>query len=127
MKKVLTLELPIPPSINRLYTFNKYIRQKVYKKEGRKYLDDVTLVVRAFVKKHKLQPISDYFYLECDFFLANRRSDSHNYKKLIFDVLKHGGLIEDDNIIMDRTQSITIDKENPRVILSFKNVQIRKD
>lgn len=117
--KTYELILDLPPSINRLYVFNRYTRQKVYKREGRDYLDSMTLVVQQFVRKHKIEPFDDYFYLECYFFLSNKRSDSHNYKKLVFDVLKHGGLIKDDNIIMDRTQGIAIDKTNPRVRLLF--------
>lgn len=108
------LELPLPPSINTVYVYNKYIHQKVYKRSATSYLSTVELVVRAWVKKNKFPMQTDYFYLDMEFWMPRANADSHNYKKILLDVLEHGGLVENDKYIMDRTQSIKVDKENPR-------------
>ena len=119
MNKNLSFELPLPPSINKLYVWNKYIHQKVYKKIGTDYLTVGTLLVQKFVKKYEIELFKDYFYLDLDFYLSRRNTDSHNLHKLIFDVLEHGGLVENDKWIMNRTQSVNLDKKNPRVKLTI--------
>lgn len=75
--------------------------------------------VSAFCRKYDIQPFTAYFPLDMYFFLENNRSDSHNYKKLIFDALERGGLCDNDKWIMDRTQSIEIDKERPKIVVEF--------
>ena len=116
------LELPLPPSINTVYVFNKYIHQKVYKRSATSYIEVNTQIVKNFVRKHKLIPFSNYFYLEMYFWLPRQNADSHNYKKIVLDVLEHGGLVENDKWIMDRTQKIEVDKENPRVLMTFNDI-----
>lgn len=113
------LILPLPPSMNTVYVFNKYIKQKVYKKSGTSYLLINTETVTKFVKKNKLQPKDDYFFLDMKFWMPRRNADSHNYKKLLLDVLEHGGLVVNDKWIMDRTQFIDVDKMNPRCEMEF--------
>ena len=115
----LTLTLPLPPSINTVYVWNKYIHQKVYKRSGTSYLATNEETVKKFVKKNKLVPFDNYFHLDMEFWVPRQNADSHNYKKLILDVLEHGGLVVNDKWIMDRTQSIEVDKENPRCRMTF--------
>ena len=106
-------------SVNRMYTFNRFSHQKIYKKEARIYLERNALLVANFVKKNKLKPFDSYFVLDMIFYLPRQNADSHNYKKIGLDVLERGGLVVNDKWIMDRTQAIYIDKENPRFIISF--------
>ena len=114
------LELPLPPSINSVYVYNRYTHQKVYKKSGTSYLTLATALVQQFVKKHKLTPFTDFFYLDMYWWLPNRRLDSHNLLKLSLDVLEHGGLVENDKWILNRTQKVEYDKVNPRVLMEFE-------
>ena len=113
MKKY-ELVLPLPPSMNVVYTYNPYIRQKVYKKSGTSYLTINTAAVQDWVKKNKFPMQEDYFYLDMWFWVPRRNADSHNYKKLLLDVLEHGGLVINDKFIMDRTQGIDVSKDDPR-------------
>lgn len=115
-KKSMTYELvlPLPPSMNVVYTYNPYIRQKVYKKSGTSYLTVNTAAVQEWVAKNKFPMQEDYFYLDMWFWVPRRNADSHNYKKLLLDVLEHGGLVVNDKFIMDRTQGIDVDREDPR-------------
>lgn len=114
------LTIPLPMSVNRMYMYNPRTRQKIYKKEAREYLEDVALLVRGYCNKHKIKPVNDYIYLDMYFTLARVNSDSHNYKKLTFDALEQGGLVENDKYIMDRTQEIKIDSKNPKVKICFE-------
>ena len=116
----LSLTLPLPPSINTVYVFNKYIHQKVYKRSATSYITINTLLVQQFVKKNKIKAFDDYFYLDMFFWVPRQNADSHNYKKIVLDVLEHGGLVVNDKWIMDRTQEIKVDKENPRVRMEFE-------
>ena len=116
----LSLTLPLPPSINTVYVFNKYIHQKVYKRSATSYITINTLLVQQFVKKNKIKAFDDYFYLAMFFWVPRQNADSHNYKKIVLDVLEHGGLVVNDKWIMDRTQEIKVDKENPRVRIEFE-------
>lgn len=103
-----------------MYAWNPHIHQKVYKAEAKSYLQNVALVIQLSMRKNLITPFDDYFYLDLDFYLPRRNSDSHNYLKLLMDVLQHGGLVTDDRYILNRTQSIKVDKLDPRVILKFK-------
>ena len=67
------------------------------------------------MKKNGLKTIETYHPLYLRFFLLNARSDSHNMKKVLFDVLEAGGLFRNDKFILDCTQEVSLDKKNPRV------------
>lgn len=114
-----TLTLPLPMSVNRMYTYNRYTHQKIYKKEARDYLAGVGSQLAAIMRRDKAAPIDDYTHLDLFFFLPRKNADSHNYKKLLFDALQHGGVVTDDRYILDRTQKVEIDTKNPRVIIKW--------
>ncbi len=114
------LELPLPPSVNVIYGWNPRIHQKFYKSDAKNYLAINTMVVKSFVNKNKIIPFSNYFYLDMYFWLPRQNSDSHNFLKLLMDVLEHGTLVENDKWIMNRTQEIKVEKENPRVLMKFE-------
>lgn len=78
-----------------------------------------TNLVRAFVRRTNFKMITDYKHVDMVFWLSRKNSDSHNYKKLIFDCLEHGGFVSNDCFIMDRTQEVHIDPKNPRVAIYF--------
>lgn len=110
------IEVPLPMSVNKMYVYNKYTHQKVYKKDAMDYLQNVSVYVK---NQYKGPQLKDYTYLDMEFFMSRKNADSHNYKKLIFDMLQWAGVVEDDRYIMDRTQSIKIDTKNPRVIITW--------
>lgn len=112
--------------MNIVYTYNPHIHQKVYKKTGTSYLVTQTQAVIDYVKENRIKMHSDYFYLDMKFYMPRKNADSHNYKKLLLDVLEHGGLVENDSFIMDRTQFIGVDKENPRCEMEFEYTKLKK-
>jgi Holliday junction resolvase RusA-like endonuclease len=84
--------------------------------EARDWMEYATLVVKT---KWKKPPIDSFFDINLHFYLKNKQSDSHNYKKLLFDSLEHGGVCTNDKYILDRTINVFYDKENPRVIMEI--------
>lgn len=112
----LEITLPLPPSVNTIYMWNPRTHQKIYKKEAREWLEENTEYVRySLPLGHK--PINEYVVVKLKFWLPRRNSDAHNYEKLLFDCLEHGGLVENDRVIMNQTISIEIDSKNPRVTI----------
>ena len=87
------IRLPLPPSANHAYARNPYTGQRVLKREGKKYINDVTLLVRQTVR----EPYPQLMKLELEFHWPNKRvRDDDNAQKLLMDGLK-GSLVEDDN------------------------------
>lgn len=118
-KRKFTIDLPLPMSVNKLYAYNKYTHQKVYKKEAMDYLKDWSAWIKIWMTESKVPMVKEMTYFDLDFYLPRTNSDSHNYKKLLFDLLEWGGMVENDKYIMDRTQSIKYDPKKPRVIISW--------
>lgn len=120
MKKY-TITLPLPPSMNKVYTWNPFIHQKVYKKSGTSYLTENSDTVKKWVKKNKFPMRTNYFILKMWFWVPRRNADTHNYKKLLLDVLQHGELVLDDKFIADQTQlPILVDSDKPRCRMVIK-------
>lgn len=113
------ITVPLPPSVNSMYMYNKYTHQKIYKPEARDYLEQNKLVLGLWVRKHFVKPVNNFTHFDMEFFLGSKNADSHNYKKLLLDLLQHVGIVENDKWIMDRTQKISYDKEDPRVVISW--------
>ena len=112
-KKKLILELP--PSINHYLIYAPNLHRFIHSKEARTYLEYGEWKVKIFCMQHKIKPIERYTPLKLYWYLKDKRSDSHNYKKLLFDCLQKGGMFKDDKYIMDQTVHISIDKTDPRV------------
>lgn len=112
------LILPLPPSTNK-----RLIKARggffILSPEARSWLEGAALLVKLYCGKHKIKPIDKYFHLDLDVYLTRKNSDSHNYLKLMCDSLEQGGLVTNDKFIMPRIQNVEVDKDNPRVELSF--------
>lgn len=117
LKKILTL--PLPPSINKYMIWAPRMKRFIHSSEAREYLETIPLLVKQFCKKNKIEPIEEYTKIYLDFYLSRSNSDSHNYKKIIFDVLQKGEMFKDDRFILDSTEKVEIDRENPRVDVYF--------
>jgi len=107
----------LPPSINKAYVFAKRLNRFVWTKEAKQYKESVAWMVKAHMIENDLKTQADYFYLDMRWWLPRRNCDSHNYKKILFDMLQNAGFVSDDRYIMDRTQGVEFDSKNPRVLL----------
>jgi len=121
------ISLSLPPSINRAYTFNRWTHQRIYTPEAKKYISEVSSILKRELKKNKvITPIDEYFYIDMKFWLSRKNADSHNYLKVFNDMLETSGLTSDDRYIMNRIQQIEIDHKNPRVEISFVYINHKK-
>jgi Holliday junction resolvase RusA-like endonuclease len=119
-KKQFSISLPLPPSINRAYTFNKWTHQQIYTPEAKEYIAYASLIVSQALKKNKIEiPIDRYFHIDMDFWLSRSNADSHNYIKVFDDMLETSGLTTNDKWIMNRIQSVKVDTKNPRVEITI--------
>jgi len=116
-KTKMQIELSLPPSINASHITRIGSYKRIMTQEARNWMEQAGWLVKSQWKK---PPMDDFFFIDLVFYLKNKQSDSHNYKKLLFDALEQGGLCTNDKYIKDRTQGVHYDKENPRVIITIQ-------
>lgn len=116
---------PLPPSVNRAYTFNKWTRQTIYTPEAKKYIADNAK--KMFEEANEIgmkTPMNDYFHIDMNFWLRRKNADSHNLLKIFNDMLENSGLTENDRFIMNRIQKVEVDTKNPHIEISIEGLQI---
>lgn len=113
------LILDLPPSVNKAFMWAPNLQRLVHTSVYRDYIKYASLVVKSYCNRNNVIPIKGYTHMDLHWYLGDKRSDSHNMKKPLFDALEQGGLFENDKWIMDRTQLVVIDKKNPRVEILF--------
>lgn len=118
-KRRLTVTVPLPPSVNKIYVYNKYNHQKVYKKETKDYLEQVSWDLKSWKNRVNARQITDFKHIDYYFHLGNKLSDAHNFFKILADVFEWAGIVSNDKFLMTRIQSVDYDKENPRVEISW--------
>jgi Holliday junction resolvase RusA-like endonuclease len=112
--------VPLPISVNRAYTFNKWTHQQIYTPEAKEYISKVATYLQSEMRKQKLKfPIDEYFYIDMKFWLSRKNADSHNYLKIANDMLETSGLTTNDKWIMNRIQKVEVDTKNPRIEISI--------
>lgn len=107
---MITLSLPLPPSINRTY---KRGPGSFYKSDEAKAWEEESLW--TLKKQWKKTPLACDVSLIITFYFANKRRDLSSGLKILEDVLEKGGIYKNDRQI--RTEMIykKYDKDNPRV------------
>lgn len=114
------ITLPIPPSINHCYF---YIGgKKVKAKDAREFDAKVIKLVQEEMSKQKVLQFKEQTKIRCNmkyYFPDNRRRDTHNTFKLLFDAIEKGGLYIDDRYVLPCVTDWEIDKANPRLELEF--------
>ncbi len=114
------LELRLPPSVNALHINRRGSYKRILSDEGRDYIYIYSIYVKKTLQDMGHKTFDDYVHIDIDWYLPNRKLDSHNLKKAMFDCLEKAGFVTNDKYIMDRTQSIQIDKYNPRAIIKWE-------
>jgi len=118
------LQLPIPPSVNQLYPSSKSGRRfksKRYKEweiEANQWLiADFIPDVDRFNDKQRLYVTYKYAFKD------RRIRDIANFEKAVSDFLQKEKIIEDDSQIdIMHLIRLPIDKENPRVDITIKEI-----
>jgi crossover junction endodeoxyribonuclease RusA len=110
--KRLFISLPLPPSVNSIYTLQRRLTVK-----AQRYIRDAKALINVAVDEqfwNKAEP-THWLYVDLVFYMPDRKiRDSHNCLKLLMDVLQ-GSVYENDYFVLPRIQSVEYDKENPRV------------
>ena len=113
------ITIPLPPSVNVMYQYNRYSHQKIYKQEVRDYYEYNTLILQNWVKLHHVKPVEEMTHFDMEFFLSSKNADATNYLKISMDLLEKAGIVSNDKFVMARIQKVDYDKENPRIIISW--------
>ena len=136
----ITIELPVPTSINKLY-INEYSYQynyKTKKKEkmptGRRILSPEGRKVKARIQGEARVQFeqqkdkwdyewtkTNYCYQDSVIIFARRGSDDNNVYKLLNDSLE-GILYDNDSRVLVRTQKIMYSTKDPKMIVTLKPV-----
>lgn len=136
----LTLKLPMPVSINKLYIneYNWQFNPKTKKKEkmptGRRILSidgrRVKARIQAEARMQLLKQLEKwdyewtkegYVYQDAYITFSRRGSDDNNIYKLLNDSLE-GIVYDNDSRVLVRTQKIVYDPKNPHILLKLKPV-----
>ena len=118
----LTLDLPLPPSVNHCY-FTTKSGNRILTAKAKKYISLVQILAREFVKDQGWQLnagnklIADMWWHWPD----GRRRDVHNYTKVLFDAME-GIVYVDDKYVLPRHQDYTVDKLEPGVRMHIREV-----
>lgn len=117
LKRIITV--PLPPSVNTIYMWNPRTHTKIYTQNARNYLEINSIELKSWKNKNNVKVIDDYKHVNFEFFLSRKNCDSHNYFKLLCDVLERAGIVSNDKYLMTQIEKVEFDSKNPRVIISW--------
>ena len=118
--QVLTLTIPVPPSVNHMYIHKKN-GQKILTKAAKQYVKTVQDLCKKAIKEQKWRTDKEavWFVMDMYFYFPDKRKrDNHNCLKILLDTLE-GLLFTNDYFVLPRAQHVTLDRENPRVEIIF--------
>lgn len=123
MAKVLTVSIPIPPSINHAYYYhgNKKIRTAVTKA----YDANVQKIIREAMIAQNVTMFPEDTKIRMDMwfhFPDARKRDTHNTFKIPMDSME-GILYHNDYWVLPNIVDFDIDRENPRLELKLYTIK----
>lgn len=110
--KKLHLSLPIPPSVNAIYTMKRQ-----YTAKARDYIRRARALINLAIDEQYwgVPQREEWLYVDMVFYMPDRKiRDSHNCLKLLMDVMQDVVYVN-DYFVLPRIQSVEYDKEYPRV------------
>lgn len=122
MKKLFSVVLPLPPSVNR-YQGKTIINQGRWSRihfypteETEKWKEySATTIMRTIEENKEIYPIPRHRYIiaKVNFYFSQRKEDPDNYFKVPFDLFQSLGIVENDDQIIPQVESVFIRKDNP--------------
>lgn len=92
--------VPYPPSLNKLYAYNKFSRQKYLTSEGKEYKLKVVSIIRRLIEEQSIEKITSLIDFQVyDFPPDARKRDKDNILKILQDSITLSGLWDDDSLI----------------------------
>lgn len=113
----LTITLPLPDSVNKIYGRNKF-GSTYLKKEGKDFKAKAEKYIREQVEIQKWKALTEreYCFVDAIVFMNKCGRDSDNLFKLLLDSVNLSNVVwHDDTYALSRTNRIYIDSLNPRV------------
>lgn len=114
------IELPIPPSVNSMYIHTRGGKRRLssiaenYMRDSRALLHE-----RVADTNWKMPNRHTWLYVDLVFYFPDRRiRDASNCLKLLMDV-PEGIVYVNDYNALPRVQSVELDNENPRVVMTI--------
>ena len=117
--QVLTLTLPIPPSVNHMY--QNAGRGRRLTKQATEYIKLTQDITKKEMRKQGWKRDKEHVWYVMDlyyYFPDKRVRDSHNTLKLLTDCLE-GLLYKNDYFLLPRIQYVCLDRENPRLEIVY--------
>lgn len=103
---MIELTLPFPPSVNHLY--RRVGHRTLLSREGRRFRDNVAVLVAYAGHPHFDSPVrADVELFPPD----NRKRDTDNLTKGLFDALEKAGVLSNDNIV--KKFSVSMNEQVP--------------
>lgn len=121
----LKIALPLGISVNKLYSTIR--GRKVMSNAGHKYIRTVVPVIEQAIAHQgwEVEVEGVWHVVEITYYFPDRKKrDSHNYIKLLMDVLE-GLAFKNDQFCIVREQYVYLDRENPRLEVVIKPLKIR--
>lgn len=118
-KQVLTVTLPLPPSVNHMYQAAG--RGRRLTKQAMEYIRTAQDTVKKAIRKQGWKKDKDHVWYVMDlyyYFPDKRIRDSHNTLKLLTDCLE-GLLYKNDYFLLPRIQYVCLDRINPRLEIIY--------
>lgn len=110
--------LPLPPSINRYYTQNKYTGRRVKTKEAKSWESEALWMLKKIRKKFRKKEVVVIY----EYYFKDNRSDYINRAKITDDIIEKAGIIDNDRQIIEGHIYKRIDKKNPRVEIEIEKI-----
>lgn len=110
----LAFSVPIPPSVNHMYTTTRG-GKKILTKKAKEYVSEVQRIILETIKKTKwkAEPEKVWLYVDLYFYFPDKRiRDSHNCIKILLDCMQ-GIVFENDYFVMPRVQMVELCREHP--------------
>lgn len=135
MENVVSMKIPIPTSLNKLYC-NQYIwdnkrkmrvptGKRVLTAEGEACKKEIQRIAKSSIKLHPNWDFEEtktrHLYIDMTFVFQRTNMDADNTFKLMLDSLQ-GIVFFNDSNVLPRPQRILYCSKNPRVYLKFKFV-----
>jgi crossover junction endodeoxyribonuclease RusA len=118
-KQILEFVIGLPPSVNHMYIHRG--GSKILTKQAKEYIIDTQNTVIKQIRESKWKKDKEHvwYYMDLYFYFPDKRiRDSHNCIKLLMDSLE-GLLFHNDYFVMPRIQQVVLDKNNPRLEVTF--------
>lgn len=125
--QVLTMTLPVPPSVNHMYI--NAGRGKRLSRDATNYIKTAQDICKKAIKEQGWKKDKEHvwYVMELYYYFPDKlRRDSHNTLKLLTDCLE-GLLYSDDYYLLPRIEYVTLDRTNPRLEVIFYPQEGDKD